>query len=474
MCVCLSIAKYIASVNRKTRKFQSQMALKMMKWLAADAWLGLALALAMGFSSLPLAEGGSCREAQLCCNGRDSSCVVQKAPINAIIEDLSDKPCYCDHACLKLGDCCDDFKDHCGVLDCQVGEWGAWGECDKSCGSGMMQRTRQILQAAQNGGKHCPTLLQKRACQGYRCHGHRDKKILREMALLLPASLSHSHSHNTNESSELRRNLRTRYRDSYKHNRDHEYCVEFEVIKASKACHKLPPYNLMLEGDRITVRCDLEALIQDKEQQGSSSSGGRGASTMTTTSTTTTTTTSTHKAHGYLMEDGGDESKDISSSSSGGNNNDNEDNEEEQQQLEEDDSEEEDAQNMLETEAEMGLGMGMGTGADAETETGGDSESSSNEQQLKRQRQSHRSRSATSTASKRSSNSNSKSATVPAMPQSLQLQQQLPLSYHCRGEGLSGRTTRWSALAAPSCRGKWLRLTIGPPKKCNHAQFIFI
>lgn len=59
-------------------------------------------------------SGGSCREATLCCNGRDSSCVVQKAPINAIIEDLSDKPCYCDHACLKLGDCCADFKQHCG------------------------------------------------------------------------------------------------------------------------------------------------------------------------------------------------------------------------------------------------------------------------------------------------------------------------------------------------------------------------
>jgi len=57
---------------------------------------------------------GSCRESKLCCPGRDSSCVVQKAPINAIIEDLSDKPCYCDHACLKLGDCCPDFKDACG------------------------------------------------------------------------------------------------------------------------------------------------------------------------------------------------------------------------------------------------------------------------------------------------------------------------------------------------------------------------
>ncbi|KAJ8956300.1 hypothetical protein NQ318_015036 [Aromia moschata] len=70
------------------------------------------LSLAACFSDVVFC--GSCREAKLCCTGRDSSCVVQKAPINAIIEDLSDKPCYCDHACLKLGDCCTDFKDACG------------------------------------------------------------------------------------------------------------------------------------------------------------------------------------------------------------------------------------------------------------------------------------------------------------------------------------------------------------------------
>lgn len=57
---------------------------------------------------------GSCREAVLCCNGRDSSCVVQKTPINVINEDPNEIPCYCDHACLKLGDCCEDFKSHCG------------------------------------------------------------------------------------------------------------------------------------------------------------------------------------------------------------------------------------------------------------------------------------------------------------------------------------------------------------------------
>ena len=49
-----------------------------------------------------------------------------------------------------------------------------------------------------------------------------------------------------------------------------------------------------------------------------------------------------------------------------------------------------------------------------------------------------------------------------------------PIQYHCRGEGLPGRTTRWSALAAPSCRGKWLRLTLDLPKKCTQPQFMFV
>ncbi|XP_017853001.1 uncharacterized protein LOC108606955 [Drosophila busckii] len=379
---------------------------------------------------LPLVAAGSCREAQLCCNGRDSSCVVQKAPINAIIEDLSDKPCYCDHACLKLGDCCDDFKDHCGVLDCQVGEWQGWSECDKSCGAGMMQRTRQILQAAQNGGKHCPTLVQKRACQGYRCHGHRDKKILREMALLLPASLS-SHSRHVNDSSDQRR--RSHYRDSYKFNREHEYCVEFEVIKSSKACHKLPPYNLMLEGDRITVRCDLEALVQDKDKDKEKENAAKPTDKML-------------MGQSYLTEQGvakqtlkdkpeleQEPELELESGESESSEPDADDNNDDDEQ----DNEEEDADNMLEQPADT---------------------------------DSHRSHHARSVTFGKHSGSSSSSSNPNFNPPAL-LQQ---FNYHCRGEGLAGRTTRWSALPAPSCRGKWLRLTVGPPKKCNHAQFTFV
>ena len=59
---------------------------------------------------------GSCQTSAggpLCCTGRDSSCVVQKAAANTIVEDLHDEPCYCDHACLKLNDCCPDYRQTC-------------------------------------------------------------------------------------------------------------------------------------------------------------------------------------------------------------------------------------------------------------------------------------------------------------------------------------------------------------------------
>lgn len=63
---------------------------------------------------LVVSQCNFCRDSNLCCHGRDSSCVVQKAPINSISGEIFEKPCYCDHACLKLDDCCTDFKQYCG------------------------------------------------------------------------------------------------------------------------------------------------------------------------------------------------------------------------------------------------------------------------------------------------------------------------------------------------------------------------
>ncbi|XP_076253898.1 somatomedin B and thrombospondin type 1 domain containing protein vexed [Rhynchophorus ferrugineus] len=205
--------------------------------------------------------GGSCREAKLCCTGRDSSCVVQKAPINAIIEDLSDKPCYCDHACLKLGDCCPDFKDACGVVDCQVTPWGPWSACDADCGPGTMSRSRSIKIQPQNGGRHCPSLEQRRGCQVSTCYHHSDPAI-KEIAMLLPGSLSQSRIANT--TSDIRKNLRVRDpSENPQYDPKKTYCVEFEILKASKACRKEESYNALKEGERICVRCESEALHED-------------------------------------------------------------------------------------------------------------------------------------------------------------------------------------------------------------------
>ncbi|KAJ8679182.1 hypothetical protein QAD02_014969 [Eretmocerus hayati] len=79
-----------------------------------DVLLSLSLLLVGLVGPWGSADAGSCAESKLCCPGRDSACVVQNSSPNAIVQSLADKPCYCDHACLKLGDCCDDFKQACG------------------------------------------------------------------------------------------------------------------------------------------------------------------------------------------------------------------------------------------------------------------------------------------------------------------------------------------------------------------------
>ena len=53
-----------------------------------------------------------CSTAGLCCKHRDSECVAQKVFPNHTV-DTSQLPCYCDHACLRLDDCCPDYKHFC-------------------------------------------------------------------------------------------------------------------------------------------------------------------------------------------------------------------------------------------------------------------------------------------------------------------------------------------------------------------------
>ena len=53
-----------------------------------------------------------CSTRDLCCKHRDSGCVVQHVFANKSI-DTRNLPCYCDHACLRLQDCCQDYREYC-------------------------------------------------------------------------------------------------------------------------------------------------------------------------------------------------------------------------------------------------------------------------------------------------------------------------------------------------------------------------
>ncbi|XP_012216933.1 somatomedin-B and thrombospondin type-1 domain-containing protein [Linepithema humile] len=181
---------------------------------------------------------GSCSSAKLCCQGRDSGCVIQKESPNAIIESPRDKPCYCDHACLKLADCCDDFKETCGVVDCAVSEWSPWSPCDNGCGSGTQRRSRLIEISEKNGGKHCPRLDQVRTCRSFQtCHaGIRSQPHAKSVTLL---ALFPGDGNTTDV------RIKDRIIDKS------GSCVAFTIVRVSRGCSRIS--DLLSEGSLICV-----------------------------------------------------------------------------------------------------------------------------------------------------------------------------------------------------------------------------
>jgi len=72
---------------------------------------------------------GSCAAAGRCCEGKDNECygVVRYGKSlhleTLLYGNMSKKSCFCDTACVKLGDCCSDYRDHCPrkiVLLCRL------------------------------------------------------------------------------------------------------------------------------------------------------------------------------------------------------------------------------------------------------------------------------------------------------------------------------------------------------------------
>jgi hypothetical protein len=63
---------------------------------------------------------------------------------------------------------------HACALDCQLGDFGAWGMCSQPCGGGLHSRTKPILSYARFGGKKCPTTLpaETKKCNAAPCTCH--------------------------------------------------------------------------------------------------------------------------------------------------------------------------------------------------------------------------------------------------------------------------------------------------------------
>jgi len=211
-------------------------------------------------SSLVSAGKGSCRAARKCCDGKDSECIVQKEDINSVIEDYSDygEPCYCDHGCLDVGDCCPDFKDYCGVIDCQVSEWSSWSKCNVACGTGTSIRRRQIIRPESNGGVQCPPLEEKRTCKASQCSKRRLDKIsaLRETAMLLPGKYApKTRGNSVANKYDVRSNLRSYVPPE----EGQSYCIVFRVDKAMKACLRERDTNDLKYGNTVCVQCNDKA-----------------------------------------------------------------------------------------------------------------------------------------------------------------------------------------------------------------------
>jgi len=53
--------------------------------------------------------------------------------------------------------------------DCDLGDWGTWGQCDVPCGAGKQVATRELVSLPKYNGTTCDALTQERACDMGEC-----------------------------------------------------------------------------------------------------------------------------------------------------------------------------------------------------------------------------------------------------------------------------------------------------------------
>lgn len=183
-----------------------------------------------------------CIGAGLCCPGRNLTC-------SAIGQRPDDKDpmstCYCDEACLAIGDCCLDYRATCRAVNCLVAaEWSDWSECDARCGYGVQIRTKRIVVHPANGGRPCGETIERRLCEGTNCKLPRSSEgaeQLKETAAVVPASFGGWRSDALYSPFEdIRQNLfmHFKYAELKQQASKPSYCAKFKITETRTACQR--------------------------------------------------------------------------------------------------------------------------------------------------------------------------------------------------------------------------------------------
>lgn len=183
-------------------------------------------------------EGCGGGDTPMCCQGKDSECVVKGQRVS----NNNSTTCFCDSQCGKLGDCCLDYRDVCQAVDCVLEHhWGPYGECDALCGAGNKYREKRIRIEPRNGGKECPRHKMRRRCVGRKCKvprsfagGWREQK---ETGKIIPAEYGTWRRNKLyNPYKGIRKNLFNHYSPNAVQERQ-TYCSTYKLVSTRKSCN---------------------------------------------------------------------------------------------------------------------------------------------------------------------------------------------------------------------------------------------
>lgn len=192
----------------------------------------------------------------ICCQGRNNTCVGD----GARLRDANSTQCFCDSACMEIGDCCVDYTTTCPTVDCVLSDdWSEWSVCSSRCGTGVSERTRRVVIEAKNGGQPCGQSRQKVSCDGEQCKHPRTAsgaRELKERGNIIPAQFaSWRRSKKYDPFKDIRKNLFEHYVVPVEDRPS--YSAEYRVTDVHSSCNtsSIPWPKRLVKGASLCVEC---------------------------------------------------------------------------------------------------------------------------------------------------------------------------------------------------------------------------